>query len=65
MRGLKVETTPIVEGHRLYYNFIKPHESLNGMTPSEMAGITIEGDNKWLTLMKTALSYQKYKKTTS
>ena len=23
------------------------------------AGITIEGDNKWLTLMKTALWYQK------
>ena len=65
MRGVKVESTPIVEGHRLYYNFIKPHESLNGKTPSEEAGITIDGKDKWLTLMKTSLSYQKYKKTTS
>ncbi len=59
MRGLKVDDTPIVEGHRLYYNFIKPHEALNGMTPSEMAGITIEGENKWLSLMKTSLSYKR------
>lgn len=60
MRGLKKDDTPIVEGHRLFYNFIKPHESLNGKTPSEEAGITIEGDNKWLSLMKTSLAYQKY-----
>lgn len=59
MRGLKIEDTPIVEGHRLYYNFIKPHMGLDGKTPSEEAGITIEGDNKWLTLMKTSLRYQK------
>jgi transposase-like protein len=30
MRGLKIEETPFIEGHRLYYNFIKPHESLSG-----------------------------------
>jgi len=59
MRGLKTEVTPIVEGHRLYYNFIKPHESLDGKTPSEEAGITIEGDNKWLTLIHKAVQYQK------
>ena len=59
MRGLKVDDTPIVEGHRLFYNFIKPHEGLNGLTPSEKAGITIEGNNKWLTLMKKAIKYQK------
>lgn len=59
MRGLKIEDTPVVEGHRLFYNFIKPHESLDGKTPSEQAGITIEGDNKWLTLMKTAIWHQK------
>ena len=59
MRGVKVESTPIVEGHRLYYNFIKPHEALNGKTPSEEAGIIIEGENKWLSLMKTALWYKK------
>jgi transposase-like protein len=59
MRGLKIESTPIVEGHRLYYNFIKPHQSLDGKTPSEEAGITIDGDNKWLSLMKVALWHKK------
>ncbi|UCD13919.1 MAG: transposase [Thermoplasmatales archaeon] len=63
MRALKTEVTPIVEGHRLYYNFIKPHESLDGKTPSEEAGITIEGNNKWLTLMKKAISYKKAQNT--
>jgi putative transposase len=62
MRGLKTDETPIVEGHRLYYNFIKPHESLDGRTPSEEAGVIIEGDNKWLTLMRKARQYQKGKK---
>jgi len=61
MRGLKVDDTPIVEGHRLFYNFIKPHESLNGLTPSEQAGITVEGSNKWLTLMRSAIKYSNNK----
>ncbi len=62
MRGIKIEATPIVEGHRLYYNFIKPHEALNGKTPSEEAGITVEGDNKWLILMHKAIQNQRIKK---
>ena len=62
MRGLKTDETPIVEGHRLYYNFIKPHIALDGKTPSEKAGITIDGSNKWVSLMKTSLSHQRYKK---
>lgn len=61
MRGLKMEDTPIVDGNRIYYNFIKPHEALNGKTPSEQAGITIDGKEKWLTLMKTAMWHQKNK----
>jgi len=58
MRGLKTDETPIIEGHRLYHNFIKPHMALDGKTPSEKAGITIDGDNKWVSLMKTALWYK-------
>jgi transposase-like protein len=58
MRGLKVEETPIVQGNRLFYNFIKPHEALGGKTPSEEAGITIEGE-KWLTLIRTAIENQR------
>jgi len=59
LRGLKVENTPIIEGYRLYYNFIKPHEALDGKTPSEVAGITVEGSNKWLTLIRKSIQYQK------
>ena len=33
--------------------------SLEGKTPSEEAEITIEGDNKWITLMKKSVQYQK------
>ena len=61
MRGLKVDDTPVVEGHRLFYNFIKPHEALDGKTPSEEAGITIEGSNRWLTLMRSAIHCQNAK----
>ena len=62
MRGVKIDSTPVIEGHRLYYNFIKPHEALDGRTPSEEAGITIEGNNKWLTLMRTSIKEYKKKK---
>jgi len=34
-------------------------EPLDGRTPSEEAGITIEGDNKWLTLIHKAVQYRK------
>ena len=40
-------------------DFIKPHMGLDGKTPSEEAGIIIEGNNKWLTLMKKSIQYQK------
>lgn len=59
MRGLKIENTPIIEGHRLFYNFIKPHEALDGKTPSEEAGISVEGTNKWLTLIRKSVQYRK------
>jgi putative transposase len=49
--------------NRIYYNFIKPHEALEGKTPSEKAGITIEGDNKWLTLMRKSIKYKKLSNT--
>lgn len=60
MRGMKIEETPIIDGHRIYYNFIKPHMGLDDKTPSEVAGITIEGnENKWLNLMRKAIEHQK------
>jgi putative transposase len=38
--------TPIFEGNRIYYNFIRGHEGLDGKTPAEAAGVGVEGDNK-------------------
>ena len=58
MRGLKKTDTEILKGYQLYHNFIRPHEALEGKTPSEMCGITVEGRNKWLTLIQNASKSQ-------
>lgn len=54
MRGLKKPDTPILTGYKLFHNYIRPHMGLDGKTPSEVAGIKIEGDNKWITLIQNA-----------
>jgi putative transposase len=54
MRGLKRKRTPILQGCQIYHNYIRPHESLNGKTPSEACGIKVEGENKWITLIQNA-----------
>lgn len=51
-RGLKADDTPIIPMNQIYYNFIRPHQALGGKTPAEMAGIGIEGENKWIELLK-------------
>ena len=55
MRGLKKMETPIFEGNQIYMNFVRPHSALNGKTPAEMAGIGIEGENKWMGLLKRSV----------
>jgi putative transposase len=52
MRGLKIDDTAILKGYQLFHNYIRPHEALDGKTPSEACGITIEGQNKWKTLIQ-------------
>jgi len=54
MRGLKTKDTPILTGYQIFHNYIRPHEGLEGKTPSEACGITIKGKNKWLTLIQNA-----------
>ena len=54
MRGLKKKNTPIFTGYQLFHNYIRPHMGLEGKTPSEVCGIKIEGDNKWITLIQNA-----------
>jgi hypothetical protein len=38
---------------------IRPHESLNGKTPSEACEIKVEGENKWKTLIENASKSKK------
>ena len=54
MRGVKTKDTAILSGYQLFHNYIRPHEALNGKTPSEACGIQIEGKNKWKTLIQNA-----------
>jgi transposase-like protein len=58
MRGLKKVDTPILKGYQIFHNYIRGHEALEGKTPSEACGITIEGKNKWLTLIQNASKKQ-------
>jgi len=39
MRGLDEEKTAqtIIDGFRIYYNFIRPHMALNGKTPAQQS----------------------------
>lgn len=52
-RGLKVVDTPIIPMNQIYYNFVRPHQGLNGKTPAQMAGIAV--DDGWLGLIKRSV----------
>ncbi len=54
MRGLKRKDTPILKGYQIFHNYIREHEGLKGKTPAEVCGITVEGKNKWKTLIQNA-----------
>ena len=54
MRGLENKDTPILMGYQLFHNYIRPHMALDGRTPAEAAGIQVNGENKWLTLIQNA-----------
>jgi transposase-like protein len=60
MRGLKAKDTPILSGYQLFHNYIRPHEALEGKTPSQACGITINGRNKWITLIQNASNDKKH-----
>ena len=45
--------TPIAEGQRIHYNFVKPHMAIEGQTPAQRAGLGVRG---WNELLEKALS---------
>jgi transposase-like protein len=58
MRGLKRTDTPMVSGYQIFHNYIREHEGLDGKTPAEACGITVQGKNKWMTLIQNASKKQ-------
>lgn len=54
MRSLKREDSPVLAGMQIHHNFIRPHMGLNDRTPAEAAGIKVEGQNRWLTIIQNA-----------
>jgi transposase-like protein len=54
MRSLKTTDTPIISGMQIFHNYVRPHMALKGKTPAEVAGIEVQGENKWLTLIQNA-----------
>lgn len=57
VRGLKTKHTAetMMEGYRVYYNFIRPHMALNGKTPAEKSQIAELKTNKWQSLIRKSV----------
>jgi transposase-like protein len=61
MRGLDdMETAQtMMDGLRIYYNFIRPHTALDGKTPAQKA--KVETDRaEWMSLIKKASKHQRF-----
>lgn len=59
MRGVHSRKTGqiLMDGERFYYNFIRPHMGLGGLTPSQISGINYpESKNLWLSYIRYALN---------
>jgi len=54
MRTLERGDTPILAGMQIFHNYIRPHQALKGKTPAEVAGIMVNGENKWITIIQNA-----------
>jgi len=54
-RGWKSIQSAVPEGHRIFYNFVRPHMALGEQTPAQAAGIGLGvGGNKWMELITKA-----------
>ena len=54
VRGVKKSDSPLIGGYQIYHNYIRPHMALENRTPAEKAGITVQGENKWVTIIQNA-----------
>jgi transposase-like protein len=62
MRGLDdIETAQtMMDGMRIYYNFMRPHTALDGKTPAQKANIETD-KAEWMSLIKKASQHQRFK----
>jgi transposase-like protein len=54
MRCVKKKDSVVLKGYQMYHNYFRKHEGLAGKTPADIAGIKIEGRNKWITVIQNA-----------
>ena len=57
MRSLSTDkgADAYIKGMQTYYNYIRPHQGIGGLTPAEMAHIPIDLDgNRWLKMIELA-----------
>ena len=62
MRGLDSDKSAetMLEANRIYYNYLRPHQALNGKTPAEKAGINLQLEgNKWKELIRRGSNSKK------
>ena len=58
IRGIKNDDLAILKGMQIHHNYIRPHQGLDGDTPADRAGIRIEGNNKWKTIIQNAAPHK-------
>lgn len=58
VRGVKKPNSTLLAGYQIYHNYVRPHQGLDGKTPSEAAGIEVKGSDKWLTLIQNAAKHK-------
>jgi transposase-like protein len=66
MRGLDNDETAqeMMEANRIYYNYLRPHQTLKGKTPAEKAGIDLQlGQNRWESLIRRSAKERNRGKT--
>jgi hypothetical protein len=51
---VNVTLSEVTKSIKIFHNYIRPHQALKGKTPAEIAGIKVEGENKWITIIQNA-----------
>jgi hypothetical protein len=60
IRSLKKDDTPIISSMQIFHNYVRPTMALDGRTPANAAGIEVQGENKWLTIIQNASANPKH-----